>query len=81
MVVDDSTRMRRRQRRRDRPARTFDNSVPSPCIAVCTIDSVTDQCIGCRRSVDEIRDWMIMTAEEKRTVLARIAERKAALTS
>jgi predicted Fe-S protein YdhL (DUF1289 family) len=56
--------------------RLFDDSVPSPCIQVCQVDE-TDHCIGCLRSVDEIRDWPIMTAEEKRETLARIEERKA----
>jgi len=67
---------RRRARRRTRPARTFDTSIPSPCIAVCQIDDATDCCIGCLRSIDEIRDWPIMTADEKTQTLARIEQRK-----
>jgi len=59
-----------------RPARTFDTSIPSPCIAVCQIDGATDCCIGCFRSIDEIRDWPIMTADEKTQALARIEQRK-----
>lgn len=70
-------RRRRRERRRAR-ARSFDTSVPSPCIAVCRIDDATGCCIGCFRAIDEIRDWPIMTAEEKHRTLARIAERKTA---
>jgi uncharacterized protein len=58
-------------------ARTIDTSIPSPCISVCQIDSATDACLGCRRTVDEIRDWIIMTAEEKKAVLARIARQPA----
>ncbi len=69
---------RRRARRRTRPARTFDTSIPSPCIAVCQIDDATDCCIGCLRSIDEIREWPIMTAEEKTQTLGRIEQRKAA---
>ncbi len=67
---------RRRARRRARPARTFDSSIPSPCIAVCQIDDATDCCIGCFRSIDEIRDWPIMTADEKTQALTRIERRK-----
>ena len=70
-------RERRLARRRAR-ARSFDNTVPSPCISVCQIDDATDCCIGCFRAIDEIRDWPIMTAEEKQATLARIDERKAA---
>ena len=73
-----SREARRRARRRVRPARTFDTSIPSPCIAVCQIDDTTDCCIGCCRSIDEIRDWPIMSAAEKTAVLSRIAQRKAA---
>jgi predicted Fe-S protein YdhL (DUF1289 family) len=69
-------RGRRRERRRgERARREFDTSVPSPCISVCQIDDATGYCLGCRRTIDEIRDWMIMSAEEKREVLARIAAR------
>ncbi len=71
-------RPRRRERRRRAQARSFDTSVPSPCIAVCQLDSATDLCVGCRRHVDEIRDWPIMTAAEKRAAWTRIEERAAA---
>lgn len=71
-------RARRAERRRRLQARAFDTSVPSPCIAVCQLDPKTDLCIGCRRHVDEIREWPIMTAEEKRATLDRIEARKQA---
>jgi predicted Fe-S protein YdhL (DUF1289 family) len=54
----------------------FDSSVPSPCIAVCQVDPASNLCIGCRRHVDEIRDWPIMTAEQKLAVLAALAARR-----
>lgn len=72
-----------RRARRDRAggrrrvrARSFDTTIPSPCIAVCQVDNATGCCIGCFRSIDEIREWPIMTAEEKTAALARVAERK-----
>lgn len=67
---------RRAERRRRIQERTFDTSVPSPCIAVCTLDPKTNVCIGCHRDIDEIREWPIMSAEEKRAALARIEIRK-----
>ena len=80
-VEDDEARRDRvaRRRRRRGDARRFvpDNSVPSPCIAVCQIDNATNCCIGCFRSIDEIREWPIMTAEQKTQALSRVAERKA----
>ncbi|MDX1709841.1 MAG: DUF1289 domain-containing protein [Rhodovibrionaceae bacterium] len=54
----------------------FDTSVASPCISVCQLDDATDLCLGCQRNIDEIRDWPIMTADEKRAVLKRIEERR-----
>lgn len=67
---------RRSGRRRNRPRRTFDTSVPSPCIAVCQLDPKTDLCIGCSRNVDEIRNWPILTAEQKRAILAALPGRR-----
>ncbi len=69
---------RRNARRRAR-GRAFDTTIPSPCISVCQVDNATGCCIGCFRSIDEIREWPIMTAEEKTAALARVAERKAAV--
>ena len=82
-TASDPQEERRRQRerrlaRRRARARSFDNTVPSPCIAVCQIDDATGCCIGCFRAIDEIREWPIMTAEEKQATLARIDERKTA---
>lgn len=34
--------------------------------------------MGCHRSIDEIRDWPILSADEKRAVLAAIEERTSA---
>jgi predicted Fe-S protein YdhL (DUF1289 family) len=72
----EARRARRRAQRRNR-AVAFDTSIPSPCIQVCQIDQATDLCFGCLRAIDEIRDWPILTLEQKTAVLARVAERRA----
>ncbi len=77
-MEDRQSLRRERARRRPRARREIDTSVPSPCITVCQVDDATGCCIGCYRSIDEIREWPILGADEKRAVLARIAERKAA---
>lgn len=79
-MTDDATseRAARRQRRRAARLRNIDTSIPSPCISVCQLDDTTGFCLGCVRNVDEIREWPIMTAEEKTQVLANVAERKRA---
>jgi len=69
---------RERRRRQSRRAPAFDTTIPSPCISVCQIDDATGRCMGCHRSMGEIRDWPILSAQEKIAVLARLAARKAA---
>ena len=68
---------RRRRRREERREMLFDTSVPSPCVSVCRMEEATGLCLGCRRTLEEIRDWIIMTPDEKRAVLARIDVRRA----
>ncbi len=46
----------------------------SPCISVCMLDE-NDICIGCFRSADEITDWLMASAEEKREILRRAGKR------
>ena len=75
--MENERQRARGERRRPRVRRTFDTTIPSPCIAVCQVDIATNCCIGCFRSIDEIREWPIMTAEQKTEALARVAERKA----
>ncbi len=75
MTMAGDERSERRRRRRARRALP-DDSVPSPCISVCQVDDASDLCIGCLRHIDEIRDWPILTAPEKRAVLDRCAARR-----
>jgi len=51
----------------------------SPCISVCVLDG-NDICKGCFRSVDEISDWFMSTAAEKRDIIARARQRMLAAT-
>ena len=67
----------RRQNRRGSRRRELDYSVPSHCVQVCMFAG-TPFCDGCYRTMDEIREWMIMSREEKLVVLEKIAVRKEA---
>lgn len=71
-AASESTPRRRRTRRR---SATIDTTVPSPCVAVCEYDG-KGYCKGCFRDADEIREWMIMTREQKLAVLELLAERR-----
>ena len=42
---------------------------PSPCINVCKIDSKTNICMGCGRSIKEISDWINMDDKKKEALL------------
>ena len=49
-------------------------SVESPCIKVCTLEG--NICIGCYRTQDEIREWMIFSDKQKKETLDKIKLRK-----
>lgn len=66
-----------RQQRRDERMRLLASGPPSPCISVCQMDPMTGYCVGCTRTIDEIRDWIISTPDERDAILARINERRA----
>ena len=52
------------------------NDVPSPCIDVCRLDKDYAYCIGCFRTINEIKRWSSMTAREKQAVVdAALARR------
>lgn len=67
-----------REKKREERRRLLASGPASPCISVCQIDNQTGFCIGCWRNIDEIRDWVISTPDQRQAILTRIAERKTA---
>lgn len=65
-----------RARRRAERQRLIASGPRSPCISVCQLDDATGWCIGCYRTIDEIRDWIIMEPAQRQQVLDRLAERR-----
>lgn len=61
--------------KRERGVPNIERTIPSPCISVCLLDDTDSFCIGCYRTVDELRDWCIMTAEQKIKVLEELKTR------
>jgi predicted Fe-S protein YdhL (DUF1289 family) len=53
--------------------------VPSPCINVCQMDQQSGLCLGCRRTLQEIAEWLEMTPEEKLAILDRVEARRHSL--
>lgn len=62
-------------------ARAMTDDPPSPCTLVCTIDRPSGLCLGCQRTLDEIAGWSQASVDEKHAILARVASRRATLTS
>jgi hypothetical protein len=50
------------------------SKVPSPCIQVCRIQH--GYCAGCKRTIDEIRDWVIMSEYEQLKLKRELMWRK-----
>jgi len=56
------------------PVQSPRTQVQSPCIKVCRVaDGV---CVGCGRTLDEIRRWSRMDEDERAAVVARVEEEK-----
>jgi|TARA_R110002153_G_scaffold3634_3_gene17439 predicted Fe-S protein YdhL (DUF1289 family) len=53
-----------------------ESKVPSPCIKVCSYANEPGAmyCVGCKRTSVEIREWIILTDEEKLNILKRISD-------
>ncbi len=49
--------------------------VSSPCINVCRMDEQNRYCIGCFRSLEEIKRWSAMTEEERLAIMAQLDAR------
>jgi predicted Fe-S protein YdhL (DUF1289 family) len=48
----------------------------SPCLDICRLDRGYAYCIGCLRTIEEIKRWSRMTDAEKLTVLAELPARR-----
>ena len=53
----------------------MEGEVPSPCVSVCRMDELREFCVGCSRSLEELRQWRTMGNEEKKAVWLLIAQR------
>ena len=53
------------------------DSVLSPCIGVCLMDSESGLCRGCFRTLDEIAAWSGATNDDRRAIRASLPARLA----
>ena len=47
----------------------------SPCTKNCFLNTSTNICEGCGRTLDEIVEWTRMTDDEKQQVMIRLSEK------
>lgn len=55
-------------------SRSDGNKIASPCINICKIEN--GLCVGCMRTVAEIRAWKNASVNEKLSVMAGVEKRK-----
>ena len=51
----------------------------SPCVNICVMHPRAEICAGCYRTAEEINDWMMMSTEDRRAVIADLPSREALL--
>ncbi|MGV7211041.1 DUF1289 domain-containing protein [Oxalobacteraceae bacterium A2-2] len=50
--------------------------VPSPCVSLCKMDEDRRYCMGCLRTLEEIRNWRNADDNYKRAVWSQLAWRR-----
>ena len=50
--------------------------VMSPCKSICIMDTKSDMCIGCKRTIAEVARWPMMDDDERRKVVDSLKARK-----
>ncbi len=56
-------------------------SIETPCIRICVVHPTARLCVGCGRSLDEIANWIVLTDDERRRIMAQLPSRIAAISS
>lgn len=51
-------------------------TVESPCISVCAMNEDTGFCIGCYRTLEEIKSWWDLENTEKKAVVEAAKQRE-----
>ena len=56
---------------------TKDHQPDSPCINVCRLDPMTQACVGCYRTIEEIAGWMSYSEDQKAAIRSVLPARRA----
>lgn len=54
---------------------TAPQPVPSPCVSVCRMDEARQYCVGCLRTLDELRAWGSSDDAAKRDIWQSVRAR------
>ena len=54
------------------------NGVPSPCVNVCKMDDTRTLCLGCFRTLEELREWA-KADDERRLAIWQLVEQRQAV--
>lgn len=57
------------------------SDIKSPCEKLCRLDLRSGYCMGCKRSIEEIRRWPSMDNAEKLKTLALLKNRRISTTN
>jgi predicted Fe-S protein YdhL (DUF1289 family) len=49
-------------------------TIASPCIKLCQLDDSGQHCVGCLRTLDELRRWGKASDEEKLAIIERLSQ-------
>ncbi len=50
--------------------------IESPCVGECKLTQDAGHCIGCLRTLDEIRNWSTANNKEKQLIINTIEQRR-----
>jgi uncharacterized protein len=56
-----------------------EQTIASPCIGVCSMDDLSGLCMGCFRTIEEIRNWWDMDDTSKQAIIAQASERESSV--
>lgn len=49
--------------------------ISTPCINICRMDDDNRYCIGCFRTLEEIKQWATLSETERQTIMAQLDTR------
>ena len=51
-------------------------TVLTPCVKICELDQYNQICIGCGRTVEQLREWLIYSDDKRKNIMKEIKKRK-----